>query len=101
MKVFLSELAELRLLRLSEYLVEKWNIRTRDKFIQKLTDKINQISSQPDSCPKSIEFDGLYKCVVTKQTTFYYRILHQTDEIEIAIIFDSRQNPDNLNKDIG
>lgn len=100
MKVFLSELAEFKLLRLSEYLIEKWNLKTRDRFIQKLTEKINQISSQPDSCPKSKEFDGLYKCVVTKQTTLYYRILHQSDEIEIITLFDTRQNSEKLNKDI-
>ena len=100
MKVFLSELAEFKLLRLSEYLIEKWNLKTRDRFIKKLTEKINQISSQPDSCPKSKEFDGLYKCVVTKQTTLYYRILPQSDEIEIITLFDTRQNPEKLNKDI-
>lgn len=99
-KVFLSELAENKLIRLSEYLAEKYNLRTRDKFIQKFTAKINQISSQPDSCPKSNHFDGLYKCVVTKQTTFYYRILHQSNEIEIITLFDSRQDPGKLNKDI-
>ncbi|MCX2681987.1 type II toxin-antitoxin system RelE/ParE family toxin [Galbibacter sp. EGI 63066] len=100
MQVFLSELAESKLLRLSEYLLEKWNLKTRDKFIAKLTDKIKQISSQPDSCPKSNEYEGLYKCVVTKQTTFYYRILKQSNEIEIITIFDTRQNPDKLKKDI-
>ena len=81
-------------------MIKKWNLKTRDRFIQKLTEKINQISSQPDSCPKSKEFDGLYKCVVTKQTTLYYRILHQSDEIEIITLFDTRQNPEKLNKDI-
>jgi plasmid stabilization system protein ParE len=100
MKVFLSELAEFKLLRLSEYLIEKWDLNTRDKFIRKLTDKINQISSQPDSCPKSNKFEGLYKCVVTKQTTLYYRILKQSNEIEIITIFDTRQNPLNLKNDI-
>ena len=100
MKVFLSELAESKLVELSEYLLEKWNLKTRNKFISKLTEKIKQISSQPESCPKSTEFDGLYKCVVTKQTTFYYRILNQSNEIEIITIFDTRQNPDKLKKDI-
>ena len=100
MKVFLSDLAQYKLLRLSEYLIENWNVKTRDKFLQKLTAKIHQISSQPDSCPQSSEFDDLYKCVVTKQTTFYYRILHQKEEIEIITIFDSRQRPDKLMKDI-
>ncbi len=74
MKVFLSELAESKLLKLSEYLLENWNLKTRDKFISKLTEKIEQISQQPSSCPTSSEFDNLYKCVVTKQTTFYYRV---------------------------
>lgn len=100
MKVFLSELAESKLLKLSEYLLENWNLKTRDKFISKLTEKIKQISLQPNSCPKSSEFTNLYKCVVTKQTTFYYRVNLDKKEIEIITIFDTRQNPDRLRKDI-
>jgi plasmid stabilization system protein ParE len=100
MNVFLSELAESKLLKLTEYLTENWNLKTRDKFIPKLTERINQISIQPESCPKSFEFKGLYKCVVTKQTTFYYRILRGKKEIEIITIFDTRQHPDKLKKDI-
>ncbi|RCS28536.1 type II toxin-antitoxin system RelE/ParE family toxin [Polaribacter sp. WD7] len=100
MKVFLSELAETKLLKLSEYLLENWNIKTRDKFISKLTEKIKQISIQPESCPKSFEFENLYKCVVTKQTTFYYRINSDKQEVEIITIFDTRQNPERLNEDI-
>jgi len=99
MHVFLSGLAESKLLKLSEYLLENWNIKTRDKFISKLTEKIKQISLQPDSCSKSSEFENLYKCVVTKHTTFYYRILADRKEIEIITIFDTRQNPDKLKKE--
>lgn len=100
MKVFLSELAEAKLLKLSEYLLEHWNLKTRDKFISKLNEKIEQIANQPNSCSKSAEFDNLYKCVVTKQTTFYYRILIEQKEIEIITVFDTRQHPDKLKKDI-
>ena len=100
MKVFLSELAESKLLKLSEFLIENWNLKTRDEFIFIFTNKIKQISSQPKSCPKSIEFNDLYKCVVTTQTTFYYRILNQVNEIEIITIFDSRQDPNKLDKEI-
>ena len=46
MKVFLSELAESKLLKLSEYLLENWNLKTRDEFISKLTEKIKQITAQ-------------------------------------------------------
>lgn len=100
MKVFLSQLAESKLLKLSDYLLENWGLRTRDKFIVTLTNKIKQIAIQPDSCPKSLEFENLYKCVVTKQTTFYYRIISNKNEIEIITIFDTRQNPDTLKKNI-
>ena len=100
MYVFLSELAESKLLKLSEYFLEHQDLKTRNKFIKKLSNKIKQISLQPDSCPKSSELKGLYKCVVTKQTTFYYRISIESKEIEIITIFDIRQDPDKLKKDI-
>jgi plasmid stabilization system protein ParE len=100
MEVFLSAQAEEKLLQLNNYLLYKWNTKIRDTFIEKLTQKINQISAQPESCPQSKNFDGLYKCVVTKQTTFYYRILFDKNEIEVITIFDTRQNPDKLSTEI-
>ena len=100
MKVFLSELAENKLLRLNDFLLENWNLKVRNDFIKKLTSKIEQISEQPESCPQSTEFKGLFKCVVTKQTTFYYRINFEREEIEIITVFDTRQNPNKLEKDI-
>jgi len=100
MKVFLSELAESKLLKLSDYLLENWNLKTRDKFIEKLSEKIKQISIQPQSCPESSEFKGLFKCVVTKQTSFYYRISIEQKEIEVITVFDTRQSPDKLKKDL-
>ncbi len=100
MKVFLSELAENKLLILSDFLLVNWNLKVRNDFIKKLTAKIGQISDQPESCPQSSEFKGLFKCVVTKQTTFYYRINLDRKEIEIITVFDTRQNPDKLEKDI-
>ena len=61
MKVYLSELAEEKLLKLSDYLLENWSIKIRDKFIEILTKKIKQISKLPESCPQSIDYKGLYK----------------------------------------
>ena len=100
MEVCLSELAENKLTQLTEYLLHEWNLKVKKNFLSKLTDKINQISSQPESCPESKQFKGLYKCVVTKQTTFYYRINWNLNHIEIVTIFDSRQHPEKLKKDL-
>ena len=100
MEVFLSIQAEKKLLQINNYLLYKWSAKVRDQFIEKFTQKINQISDQPQSCHQSKDFEGLYKCVVTKQTTFYYRILFDKNEIEIITIFDTRQNPDKLSNEI-
>ena len=100
MNVYLSEQAEIKLLQLNDYLLEKWSVKVRNVFIDKLTKKINQIASQPECCPQSKDFPGLFKCVVTKQTTFYYRLLFDKNEIEIITLFDTRQNPNKLNKEI-
>ena len=100
MKVFLSELAENKLLKLNDFLLENWNIKDRNDFIKKLTSKIEQISNHPESCPQSYVLKGLFKCVVTKQTTFYYRINFDKKEVEIITVFDTRQNPHQLEKDI-
>jgi plasmid stabilization system protein ParE len=100
MQVYLSKLAESKLLKLTEYLLEEWNVKVRDEFINKLTEKINQISYLPKSCPQSNKFNGLFKYVISKQTTFYYRIHIKKQEIEIITFFDSKQDPSKLNKEL-
>lgn len=100
MKVFLSELAESKLSQLLDYLLQNWDYKIQQKFLKKITDKINQIVKHPESCSQSAVQKGIFKCVVSKQTTFYYRINYQNQEIEIITFFDTRQNPDNLNPEI-
>ena len=100
MKVYLSELAESKLLTLNEYLLSHWNMKVKNDFFQKFRNKVKLISNQPKSCPESSEFKGLYKCVVSKHNTFYYRINQNQNEIEIITIFDTRQSPDKLQVDL-
>ncbi len=66
MKVFLSKVAEAKLLDLTNYLLEEWGIKVRDDFIRRLNEKVNQIAVYPKSCPQSEIFKGLFKCVVSK-----------------------------------
>lgn len=100
MEVFLSELAEKKLIDLTEYLLSEWGLKAKNEFVSKLTNKIGQVASQPESCPQSKQLKGLYKCVVTKQTTFYYRINKEAKLIEIITVFDTRQNPKKLKRDL-
>lgn len=79
MEVFLSELAESKLKNLTQLLLENWSHKIKMNFLAKLTNKIKQISIQPESCPKSNVFGGMYKFVGTKQTTFFYKINFQAE----------------------
>ena len=98
MKVYLSPLAEYKLIKLTEYLEEEWGIASKNKFLEKLKLKFNQISLQPESNPKTENFDFVYWSVVTEQCSLYYRI--QQNEIEIITITDNRQNPEKIRKEI-
>ncbi len=100
MEVFISELAEYKLKKLTEYLLEQWSFKVKKDFLAKLTKKIQQIQSQPESCPRSSEFGGIYKCIVTKQTTFFYRVNFEQKEIEIITMFDTRQDPEILKQQL-
>ncbi|TXD48356.1 type II toxin-antitoxin system RelE/ParE family toxin [Polaribacter sp. IC073] len=100
MQVFYSELARLKYIKVINHLIENWSLQTKNNFIKKFDLKIQQIKLHPNSCLESLEYKGLYKCLVTKQTTFYYRVLKNQQEIEIITVFDTRQNPNKLNKDL-
>ena len=98
MKVYFSPLAEYKLTKLLVYLEEEWGKSSKDTFLKKLENKVSQISSQPKSTPLSEDFNEVHWCVVTPQSSFYYRISKQ--EIEVITITDNRQNPDKIIKEI-
>ena len=98
MKVFLSPLAEKKIQLTLDYIEQEWSIKSREEFISKLIKKIEQISKQPKSCIKSKDFSNLYKCIVTRQTSFYYRI--KSNEIEIITLIDNRQDPKKIREEI-
>jgi plasmid stabilization system protein ParE len=93
-KVVLSPKARARLDGLLEYLESEWSAKVKGDFIKKLDRSVSRISDFPKSCPESNEIPGLFKCVVTKQTSFIYRI--RPGEIEIIILFDNRLDPKRL-----
>lgn len=97
-KVDISKTAQRKLDTLFDYLVEKWSLKVKNEFVKKLDDCIEIIKEQPEAFPASDKKEGLRKCVVTKQTTLYYRF--NSKRISVVTIFDSRQNPKKLNKEI-
>ena len=97
-KVVISKTTEKKLDSLFNYLIEKWSIKVKNDFIEKLDYSIELIRNQPELFPESKEGKKIRKCVVTKQTTLFYRFTSK--QINVITIFDTRQSPKKLKKEI-
>jgi len=80
------------------FLETEWSLSVKNEFIKTLDHTIQIIQNNPESFPKTAALKGVHKCVVTRQNTLYYRF--NESSIEIITIFDSRQDPDKLKKEI-
>ncbi|WP_242206213.1 type II toxin-antitoxin system RelE/ParE family toxin [Aestuariivivens insulae] len=97
-KVVISKTAEKKLDKLLDYLIQKWSVKVKKEFVEKLDSSIEAIRDQPEIFPESKKGRALRKCVITKQTTLYYR--YNSKRISIVTMFDTRQNPKKLDKEI-
>lgn len=95
-EIRLSKRAMRKLKSLLVYLEEEWSTKVKREFVLKLDKSLKHIQKLPDSFPESEKIRGLRKCVVTKQTTIFYKYSETT--IDIITIFDNRQNPKSLKK---
>lgn len=94
MKIFLSPLAIKKFDILISYLEDGWGITAKNTFINTLKAKLKQISSFPRSCGNSSEYPNIFKCVINKNVSLFYRI--NKDEIEIITCIDNRQDPEKI-----
>tara|TARA_R110000868_G_scaffold150482_8_gene373731 strand:+ start:2898 stop:3203 length:306 start_codon:yes stop_codon:yes gene_type:complete len=97
-KVKISKTAKKKLEKLFDYLLENWSLKVKSDFVKKLDKSIDLIKLQPESFPQSEKNPGLHKCVITKQTSLYYRFNSKT--IFVVTLFDTRQDPKKLRKDL-
>jgi plasmid stabilization system protein ParE len=95
-EIIFSKKAEKSLIDLLEYLELKWSVKVRDKFISKLDKSIYLIQNDPEVFPKSQINKNQYRCVLSKQTTIYYR--YNSKQIRILAFFDTRQDSTKINK---
>lgn len=97
-KIIISKNAIKNTLSIAEYIEVKFSQRTRNEFIEKVNKGFEVIRSNPEIFPKSEINLNLFRFVLTKQTTIYYRF--NNSEIRILALFDTRQNPNKIRKDI-
>jgi len=95
MEVVFSKRAKKYLENLLAYLESNWSLNVKYSFVSKLDQSVIKILNFPKSCPVSGKKKGVYKCIVSKQTSFFYRI--KGKNIEVIAFIDNRMNPNKVN----
>ena len=98
MQVFLSPLAEFKIQMILDYLESEWTARVKESFFRQLIQSLNHISSHPYGFSQIEEFPGVYKCVVNRHNSLFYRI--NANEIEVITVIDNRQNPQKVREEL-
>jgi len=75
-----------------DYLLLAWNEEIARRFIEITEFKLRQISAHPHIGIPSLLVDNVRSVLITKHNRLYYRII-SAQIIEIASVFDIRQNP--------
>ena len=86
-----------KFVEISDSIFKKWNLKTAIEFADKVDKAVNALRTMPEAFPESAK-KKIRKCVISKQTTAFYRF--KKDIIEIVILFDTRQSPKKLKKDL-
>ena len=95
-KLFLTPRAEMQLIDIFLYVEAKWSERVRKKVANKIYKSFELIEKNPELFTFSSHQLNLRKCVVSKQTSIFYKI--RSKDIVVVSVFDTRQNPNKIIK---
>jgi len=98
LKINISKTAEENLDAVLNFIEERWSKKSREMFLVKFQKAISIISMNPEIFPKSSTNKKYRKCVITKQSSLLYSF--GSNEVRIHTIFDTRQDPIKIKKDI-
>ena len=73
------------------YLLKEWSIKAAADFIQKVEDRVYNLSMVPNVGIASIKDPPIRSVLITKHNRLYYQT--KSGKIIILDIFDTRQNP--------
>ena len=97
-EIILSKRAAQKLDKLFKYLESEWSLKVKNIFAEKLDQILSHLKTFPEIGQKTNLVKGLYRLVITKQTTIYYRF--DKKYIKIATIFDTRMDPKKISGEI-
>jgi plasmid stabilization system protein ParE len=95
-EIIISAQTQKKIRALLGYIEVKWSERIRIAFAKKLLETLQIVRNNREGFPKSEINKKQHKCVLSKQTTIYYKF--NSKQIRILSIFDTRQNPLKIKK---
>ena len=78
-----------------DFIYLKWNQNETKKFIFLVDENLKRIALNP-FIGKPIK--SIYKVVISKQTTLYYKVIESEKRIELLIFWNNQKNPVDLIK---
>ena len=96
--VVVSPQAKLDIAQILFYLKENWSQKIVDDFLQKLQIFYHIISINPTIFGYYSRSRNIRKYALTKQNIIYYR--NRRKAVEVITVFDGRQNPSKLKKNL-
>jgi plasmid stabilization system protein ParE len=85
---YFSPKAKEKLEVILDYLHNNWPTKVTKDFILKLDKLQKLISKYPEAFPQSKSKPGIYRCVITKHNTLYYRLNNEDIETLPSLIRD-------------
>ena len=80
-----------------DFIFLKWNESEVIKFIKVVDDCLCKLQSYPN-LGRLIEKKNIYRLTISRQTTLYYKILHESQQIDLILFYNNLQDPKSLQK---
>ncbi len=74
-----------------------WSLNEIADFVEKVKNRENTISRNPEAFPLIKPSEGIRKTVINKKTIILYVVSHKSESVEIVSVSDARQDQSNLN----
>ncbi|MDR0874488.1 MAG: type II toxin-antitoxin system RelE/ParE family toxin [Prevotellaceae bacterium] len=88
--------AERNLSAIFDYLESRWSEREISNFAELLETYLHTISQNPATFPYYDRKKNIRRCVLSPQTTIYYKEITFENRVVIIALFNNRQNPKTL-----
>lgn len=94
-KIYWKSLAEIIFSQEMIFILSKWNQKEVDKFAFLVDENLSRILQNPFI---GQPIKSIYKVVISKQTTLYYKVIESDKTIELLVFWNNQKNPSDLIK---